>query len=67
MVALIPDKLFLVQMADSRIKNECSDDSDCFEYKSGFEIKSTKSSASLRMPFAPITAVVSVVLSLVLI
>ena len=67
MVALIPAKLFLVQVADSRIKKECSD-SDCFEYDDSLaEQKSTKSSASLCMPFAPITAVVSVVLSLVLI
>jgi len=66
------------EVADARIKNECSD-SDCFEQKSVIETKftkstkSTKSSAPLRMGFARINAVnaiiavISVVLSLVFI
>jgi hypothetical protein len=63
------------EVADARIKNECSD-SDCFEQKSDIETKftkSTKSSAPLRMGFARIKsvnaviAVISVVLLLVFI
>ena len=71
-------KMINDEVADARIKNECSD-SDCFEQKSVIETKftkstkSTKSSAPLRMGFARINAanaviaVISVVLSLVFI